>query len=243
MAIGIALLPLRAQSFEVASIRPSDPKTPWGGIEITPGRFHAANVSMRAIFKQAFTVRDFQIGNPPDWFDSQRYEIIAKTEPGATEDSINLMLQNLLAERFALEIHLESRDTQVYALTQSKNGTKLQSVSADEKGGVRRKGAGLIAGTKASIQQLCEALSDVALNGRYILDRPVIDRTGLSGKVYDFTLTWTPEPGQFGNSSTSDLAGPSLFTAVQEQLGLKLDTQKAQVEYLVIDRIQKPTEN
>jgi len=198
---------------------------------------------MRAIFKQAFTVRDFQIGNPPDWFDSQRYEIIAKTEPGATEDSINLMLQNLLAERFALEIHIESRDTQVYALTQSKNGTKLQSVSADEKGGVRRKGAGLVAGTKASIQQLCEALSDVALNGRYILDRPVIDRTGLSGKVYDFTLTWSPEPGQFGNSSTSDLAGPSLFTAVQEQLGLKLDTQKAQVEYLVIDRIQKPTEN
>lgn len=277
MAIALTLPPIHAQSFEVASIRPSDPKAPWGGIEMTPGRFHASNISFRAIFKQAFGVRDFQIGNPPDWFNTQRYEIIATTEPTATENSINLMLQNLLADRFALKLHRESKEMQVYALTQSKNGTKLQPAvgrgtdysvpgcnqpvrdaataadravcpppdhaSADEKGGVRRKGAGIIAGTKASLEQLCEALSDVALNGSYILDRPVVDRTGLSGKIYDFILTWTPEPGQFGNNSTSDNAAPSLFTAIQEQLGLKLEVQKAQVEFLVIDHVEKPSEN
>src|SRR5580658_339290 len=77
-----------------------------------------------------------------------------------------------------------------------------------------------------------------ALNGRYILDRPVLDRTGLSG-VYDFMLTWTPE----SSGSTSDLSGPSLFTAVQEQLGLKLEIQKAQVEILVIDHVEKASAN
>jgi uncharacterized protein (TIGR03435 family) len=243
MALALTLVPIHAQSFEVASVRPSDPKARWGGIEITPGRFHAANVSVRAIFKQAFRARDFQIANPPAWFDSQWYEITATTEPGATENSINIMLQNLLADRFALKLHRESKEMQVYALIQSKNGTKLQPVANDEKGGVRRKGAGIVAGTKASLQQLCEALSDVKLNGSAILDRPVVDRTGLSGKVYDFTLTWTPEPGQFGLNSTFDNAGPSLFTAVQEQLGLKLETQKAQVEIFVIDHLEKPGEN
>jgi uncharacterized protein (TIGR03435 family) len=242
--LALAILSAHAQpAFEVASVRPSAPNASWGGIEITPGRFAAMNVSTRAIFKEAFGVRDFEILHPPDWFDSQRYEIIAKMEPTASESSIHEMLQNLLAERFRLEIHLESRDTQVYALTQAKNGTKLQPLKTDEKGRVSRKGAGIVAGSKASTRQLAEALSDVMLNGRAILDRPVLDRTGLSQNLYDFTLTWTPEPGQFGNSSTSGPSGPSLFTAIQEQLGLKLETQKAQVQFIVIDRLEKATAN
>jgi uncharacterized protein (TIGR03435 family) len=242
--LAFAILAVQAQpAFEVASVRPSAANAPWGGIQITPGRFAAMDVSTRAILKEAFSVRDFQIVHAPDWFDTQRYEIIAKMEPAASESSIHEMLQNLLAERFRLEIHLESRDTQVYALTQAKNGTKLRPSKTDEKGRVSRKGSGIVAGSKATTQQLAEALSDVMLNGHAILDRPVIDRTGLSQNLYDFTLTWTPEPGQFGNTSTSDPSGPSLFTAIQEQLGLKLDTQKAQVEFLVIDRLEKATAN
>ncbi len=222
-------------AFEVASIRPSGP----GGaaLEITPGgRFNATHVSLRALLKYAYGVRDFQIAQPPSWFDSQRYDIVAKSETDVPEESIKEMLQNLLADRFQLKFHRDPKEMQAYVLTVSKNGAKMTPVNTPEPGRVSRKGMGLIAGTHATAAQLAESLSDVALNGRYILDRPVLDRTGLSG-VYDFTLTWTPE------TSTPDLSGPSLFTALQEQLGLKLETQKAQVEILVIDHVEKASAN
>jgi uncharacterized protein (TIGR03435 family) len=230
-------------AFEVASIRPSAPGARGGnGIEITPGgRFSAVNVSLRALLKNAYGIRDFQIVQPPDWLDSQRYDVIAKAETDVPADRMKLMLQSLLADRFQLKVHREPKDVQAYVLTIGKNGPKIQPAAGDP-GRVSRKGLGAIAGSKASIAQLTEALSDVALNGHYILDRPVLDRTGLSG-VYDFVLTWTPEPGQFSPGSTPDLSGPSLFTAVQEQLGLKLEIQKAQVEILVIDHVEKASAN
>jgi uncharacterized protein (TIGR03435 family) len=225
--------------FEVASIRPAAPDARGSGIQITPGgRFSATNSSLRALLKYAYQVRDFQIAQPPAWFDSQRYDVVAKAESEVPEDSIRIMLQNLLADRFQLKLHRESKEMQAYMLAISKAGVKIQPVKTGETGRVSRKGMGVIAGSQASMAQLAEALSDVALNGRYILDRPVLDRTGLSG-VYDFTLTWTPE----SSGSTSDLSGPSLFTAVQEQLGLKLETQKAQVEILVIDHVEKASAN
>jgi uncharacterized protein (TIGR03435 family) len=236
---------LGAQSnFEVASIRPSAPGARGGnGIEITPGgRFSAVNVSLRALLKNAYGIRDFQVAQPPEWFDSQRYDVVAKAEGDVPADRMKLMLQNLLADRFQLKVHREPKEVQAYVLAIGKNGPKIQPAASDETGRVSRKGLGVIAGSKASIAQLAEALSDVALNGHYILDRPVLDRTGLSG-VYDFVLTWTPEPGQFSPGSTPDLSGPSLFTAVQEQLGLKLEIQKAQVEILVIDHVEKASAN
>jgi uncharacterized protein (TIGR03435 family) len=235
-----APLCLHAQpAFEVASIRPAAPGAHGGGIEITPGgRFSATNSSLRALLKYGYQVRDFQIAEPPAWFDSQRYDVLARAETEAPEDDIRIMLQSLLADRFQLKLHRESKEMQAYVLTISKTGVKIQPVKTNETGRVSRKGLGFIAGTRASMAQLAEALSDVALNGRYILDRPVLDRTGLSG-VYDFMLTWTPE----SSGSTSDLSGPSLFTAVQEQLGLKLESQKAQVEILAIDHVEKASAN
>jgi uncharacterized protein (TIGR03435 family) len=222
-------------AFEVASIRPSGP----GGaaLEITPGgRFNATHVSLRALLKYAYAVRDFQIAQPPAWFDSQRYDIVAKAETDTPEDGIKPMLQNLLADRFQLKFHREPKEMQAYVLTVTKSGPKMTPATTAESGRVSRKGPGLVAGAHATVAQLAEALSDVVLNGRSILDRPVLDRTGLSG-VYDFTLTWTPE------ASTPDLSGPSLFTALQEQLGLKLETQKAQVDILVIDHLEKASAN
>ena len=231
---------LFAQSaFEVASIRPAGPGARGGGIEITPGgRFSATNVSLRALLKFGYGIRDFQIAQPPNWFDSQRYDVLAKAEPAANEDRMKIMVQSLLVERFDLKFHRESKEMPAYVLTVSKSGPKIQPDMSGETGRVSRKGAGVVAGAKASMAQLAEALSDVALNGRYILDRPVLDRTGLSG-VYDFVLSWTPEP----SGSTPDLSGPSLFTAIQEQLGLKLETQKAQVEIFVIDHVEKASAN
>jgi uncharacterized protein (TIGR03435 family) len=231
---------LSAQSsFDVASVRPAGPGAHGGGIEVTPGgRFSATGVSLRALLKFGYSVRDFQITQPPAWFDSQRYDVLAKAETEVPEDRMKLMVQSLLADRFQLKLHRESKEMQTYVLTVLKTGVKIQPVQTGETGRVSRKGLGFIAGTKASMAQLAEALSDVALNGRYILDRPVLDRTGLSG-VYDFMLTWTPD----SSGSTSDLSGPSLFTAVQEQLGLKLEIQKAQVEILVIDHVEKASAN
>jgi uncharacterized protein (TIGR03435 family) len=225
--------------FEVASIRPAGPGARGGGIEITPGgRFSATNVSLRALLKFGYGIRDFQIAQPPNWFDSMHYDVLAKAEREGGEDRMKIMVQSLLTERFELKLHRESKEMPAYVLTVSKNGAKIQSAKTGETGRVTRKGVGVIAGASASIAQLAEALSDVALNGRYILDRPVLDRTGLSG-VYDFVLSWTPEP----SGSTPDLSGPSLFTAVQEQLGLKLESQKAQVAIFVIDHVEKASAN
>ncbi len=222
-------------AFEVASVRPAGAGG-GAGIEITPGgRFTATHVSLRALLN-AYGVRDFQIAQPPAWFDSQRYDVAAKAETDVPEDSIKPMVQNLLTDRFQLKFHRESKEMQAYVLTVSKGGLKIAPLHTTETGRVNRKGMGLIAGSKASMAQLAEALSDVALNGRYILDRPVLDRTELSG-VYDFTWSWTPE------ASAPDLSGPSLFTALQEQLGLKLETRKAQVEILVIDHVEKASAN
>jgi uncharacterized protein (TIGR03435 family) len=239
LLISAPLCAFAQPGFEVASIRPAAPGARGGGIEITPGgRFSATNVSLRALLKYGYGIRDFQISQAPNWFDSQRYDVLAKAEPEAGEDRIKLMVQNLLAERFELKLRRDSKEMQAYVLTVSKNGAKIQPVQTGDTGRVSRKGVGAIAGAKASMTQLAEALSDVALNGRYILDRPVLDRTGLSG-VYDFVLTWTPDPA----GSTPELSGPSLFTAVQEQLGLKLETQKAQVEIFVIDHVEKASAN
>jgi uncharacterized protein (TIGR03435 family) len=108
-----------------------------------------------------------------------------------------------------------------------------------ENGGVRLRGMGRLTGMSATPLQLAEALSDMRLNGRAFLDRPVLDETGLSG-LYNFTLEWTPD----GISGPAPGAtGPSIFTAVQEQLGLKLETRHAPTEFLIIDRLEKPTEN
>jgi uncharacterized protein (TIGR03435 family) len=142
-------------AFEVASIRPAAPGARGGGLEITPGgRFSTTNSSLRELLKYAYQVRDFQITQPPAWFDSQRYDVLARAETEVSEESIRLMLQSLLADRFQLKLHRESKEMQAYLLTVSKNGAKIQPVNTTETGRVSRKGLGFIAGSKASMAQL-----------------------------------------------------------------------------------------
>ena len=242
-AAGVCLtVVLAAQpSFEVASVKPADPAHRGLSLDKLPGgRFQASNVSLRMLLKEAYGMRDFQIEGAPNWFDSARWDVSAKSEKASSDEEMNQMLQNLLAQRFELKLRQEQRELQVYVLRVARNGAKLKEAGSGESEiGVKIRGVGHLTGMKASMEQLAETLSDVRLNGRAMLDRPVLDRTGLKG-VYDFRLEWTPDPAPADGAAPG---GPSIFTAVEEQLGLKLETDKAPLNVFIIEHVEKASEN
>jgi uncharacterized protein (TIGR03435 family) len=163
------------------------------------------------------------------WIDSQRFDISAKSEghgPVDKEQS-NLMLRQLLADRFGLVFHRETKELVVYSLVVGKNGPKLKE-GGTEGPYLSGLAPGKLVGTRASMASLTRALSRS-------LGRPVKDETGLRGQ-YDFTLVWSPD-------DAADASGPSLFTAVQDQLGLRLESKKAPVETIVIDHLGTPSPN
>ena len=176
----------------------------------------------------------FQLASGPNWLDTDKFDIIAETgrREEISQDQLKLLLQSLLAERFHLKIHLERREEPVYGLMTDKSGPKLTKATAHETGSGmnthRESGRVIMKGTGVPISELATNLGNQ-------LGRFVIDSTGLEGH-YDFLLQFAPVQAQ-----ESD--GPSLFTAVREQLGLRLEPQKAPVEVWVIDRAEKPSEN
>jgi bla regulator protein blaR1 len=229
-----------ARGFEVASIKPSnlDP----GDRSITTdrsGRLSVENSSLKDLIRNAYQLRDFQISGGPAWLDADRYNIVAKPEGTPSRDQAGPNLQKLLADRFHLKFHRESKEMPVYALVVGKNGPKLKDTEGQQHG--MKGGRGVMTGMGASMEILARNLSQR-------LERMVIDRTGLTG-FYDFKLEFTPDEAQVrapGDSTPLPAAGssgPSLFTALQEQLGLKLETSKGPVEILEIDHAEKPSEN
>jgi len=191
---------------------------------------------VKDIVSQAYKVRRSQISGP-DWIETERFDITAKIPAGAGRDQVPLMLQALLADRFKLTLHRETKDLPIYALVIAKNGPKFKT-SESETGissNSNRKHSHVTA--KVSMHGFAEFLSEEA-------GRPVVDQTGLSGS-YDLTLDWASPDLAPGDAPANDTtADPSLFTALQEQLGLKLDPTKGPVEMLVIDRAERtPTEN
>lgn len=272
--------PLFAQAstqFEVASIKPSAPGGRGIQIQISPGgRFTAKNVTARFLMQQAFGIRDFQISGAPGWAGSERYDVTAKAEGNATPEQLKPMLQALLAERFQLKFHRETKEAMGYLLVVGKNGPKMkQSPDSDDgpgpaqgprpgggpggpgpgagpggpggpggpRGGMVRMGRGLIDAQGVPMTMLATQLSNQ-------LGRSVVDKTGLKGD-YDVKLEWNPDdsqalgPREVGNETAApvDSVGPSIFTALQEQLGLKLEGQKGPVDLLILDKIEKPVEN
>jgi bla regulator protein BlaR1 len=237
----------------VASIKPGDPASRRVSVGIRPGgRFVTANASLQTLIGFAYDVRDHQIAGGPNWLDSAKFDIEAKA-PGSVSIPrgpngavpMRLMVESLLAKRFRLAVHRETRVEQVYELVLGKGGSKLlevQNPGADEPNGLRM-GRGEIKGKAASTSLLATQLSQR-------MGRSVIDKTGLTGR-YDFTLKWTPDPGAPGGEPVegrdapppSDSDGPSIFTALQEQLGLRLQSAKGPVEILVIDHAEKPNAN
>jgi uncharacterized protein (TIGR03435 family) len=237
-------------AFEVASIKPGDPNSEIFRIGNMPGgRFTANNATLKMLIQTAYDVRSHQISGGPNWLDSAKYDIDAKPDNAtpipdgpAGGPRVRLMLQSLLEDRFNLKLHRELRDEPVYELTIAKGGLKLKEAANSLKQQQRgmRIGRGQLTGTAAPIVILVNVLSQQ-------LGRSVIDKTGLAGQ-YDFELKWTPDVGQAQGGPADagpppDLGGPSLFTALQEQLGLKLESTKGPVDVLVIDRAEKPSEN
>jgi uncharacterized protein (TIGR03435 family) len=220
-----------APAFDVASVKANDSGDGHSHTDSEHGQVRIQNRPLRLLIEMAYNVGEYQLA-APDWLASARYDVIAKAPPEATDEQISAMMQTLLVERFKLTTHRESRPLSVYALTIAKGGPKLHRVEPGNSSTNRTPTS--ITGRKITMKRLADALSTR-------LDRPVVDTTGLDG-VYDLDLKWAADEGGGGQKPAADAA--SIFTAIQEQLGLKLEAKKLPVEVLVIDHAEKvPVEN
>ena len=214
-----------APQFEVAAIKPSlaDPSN--SAMNTGHGRVQAINVSLKRCIQGAYGVGPNQVVGGPDWLDSDRFEITAKADQPVGDAALMVMLQALLAERFHLTMHKESRPLPAYVLEIAKGGPKLEKGEGENAS--TSNGRGDIVARNATLDHVADII------GRQ-MDRPVLNRTGLAG-VYNLRLQWALE------GSKQD--GPSIFTAVQEQLGLRLRAEKTPVDVIVVDHAEKPAEN
>ena len=250
-------------AFEVVSIRPNKSGSDDDRTNSTPDGFTARNVPLQLVILGAYHIGDSDlmsgarlIPGAPSWIQSDRYDIQAKMSDSdiaelrklssdQQAEQKRLMLQSLLADRFKLTLHRETKEASAYALVIAKNGPKMKK-EPDEAA------TGGYHSSHTYIEDHAAPLVDLASRLAFLLGRPVLDKTGLTGK-YDFTLQWMPDSGQAsmpgpdsgqqGNAPPSDSSGPSIFTALQEQLGLKLESITAPVEHIVIDHVERPSEN
>ncbi len=260
VAAGVALAQpaTKPLEFEVAAIKPADPDA-HGSSMMTDraGGLNVTNMPLRALITFSYGIRDFQLSGGPGWVGTERFDIIAKTERvesgqeapdprtmtdeqrKSRNDEWNARVRALLADRFGLVVHRETKEQPVYLLTVAKNGPRLTVVTTPGDRQGTSGGRGRSQGFAATISMLANTLSNAT-------GRPVIDKTGLTGK-YDYILEWTPDAGAAGPGQDApppvDSPGPTIFTALQEQLGLKLESSKGPVENIVIDRVDHPSAN
>ena len=213
--------------FEVASVKPAGAGLPGGGLATGHGRLTVASETLKRCIMGAYGLGPNLITGGPAWLDSDHFEIVAKSERAEDGDrELMAMLRTLLAERFKLSVHRETRSIQALVLEVAKNGPKLEK--AEGGGATTKNGRGLIEATNITMTRFAEVLSRQ-------MDLPVVDRTGLEG-AFNLKLEWVRE------SAKTD-SGPSVFTALQEQLGLRLESRKIPIEILVLDHAEKPSEN
>jgi uncharacterized protein (TIGR03435 family) len=252
--------PAPRSEFEVATIKPTASYDGRSFVQVLPGGgLRVSGATLKGLLASAYQVRSFQISGGPGWIDSEHFDVVAKADrsdssedlPGdlrqvterqyqTRQDQMRPKLQALLADRFQLRLHREMREQPVYVLVVAKSGAKLRP-SAQFRG--LRVGRGQLMGNGATLEMLTTALVG-QLGGRSVLDR-----TELKG-AFEFKLEWTPDWGQSGPPPegvevplAASPTGPSLFTALEEQLGLRLESAKGPVEFLVIDRVERPGEN
>jgi uncharacterized protein (TIGR03435 family) len=234
---GLTLPPQAADTLEVAAIHPSQADSVNTRIDPQPGgRLVIANATLRTLIRNAWGVLPFQIVGEPKWSETDHFDVNAKNASGQpiTQDSMKPLLQGLLAERFHLKAHWETREEPVLALVVEKDGPRFAPTANPASHGLnnsRVSGRIVTRGTDASMELLANELG-------FRLQRFVVDQTGLPGH-YDFVLHWNPDTETPAEDSTE----PPLATALHEQLGLKLVPAKGRVKVLVIDSAGKPTEN
>jgi uncharacterized protein (TIGR03435 family) len=281
--------PADTPSFEVASIKKNTSGEGFITMGMPPGgRLTMINFPVRQMIVRAYQVQPYQVSGGPSWITSDRFDITAKAAENATPQQLNAMLQALLANRFKLKVHKETRDADIYRLVKARADGKLGDaikpaavdcdfnrgrgagpapgaggplgvpVPGPRGGGPAAGPAGAMAGCQmmmapGRLQVAGQSMKTFADSLGTQVGRPVIDATGLSGS-YDFTLTFMPEPGGRGMPAgvpppgapelpPIDPNAPALPTALQEQLGLKLESAKGPVEMIVIDSIEQPSED
>lgn len=248
ISLSLSLFAQEPLRFEVASVKARQPGSPISMVGGSPSgsRLTLEAMSLSDLISWAYDIKPWQVRGGPGWAGIQRdrtrtdaatrrFDISAKAEGDGVRspEEFRRMLQALLADRFHLALHRETRDTPVYALMTDKNGPKFHESAPDVNGILRMDGRfGRITASGGTMPQLANWFSNA--NG---VERPVIDQTGLTGR-YDFTLEWA-NPLLGGQDSTD----PSIFTAMPEQLGLKLEPRRVPVEVFVIDRAELPEEN
>ena len=254
-------LPQPVTEFEVAEVRPSKPDT-HQNFSIKNGRIDAFAVTLKDLIGFAYNLDDYMLPNAEKWMDSDKFDLIAKTEPDVTEGALESMLRALLAERFHLKSHFEEQSVDVWALTAPKGKTKLKETAGQEHAGCTRTpkdGAFLYSCRNTTLAQLADKLPEVAGAAGYFNNRPMVDMTGLEA-AYDFDITWSPPvrvygtggrggapaggPSASGVAASAPTGGITIFEAIEKQLGLKLATEKHPMQVVVIDHADRtPTEN
>ena len=247
LVIGALYAQQARPAFETTSVKPNKSVDRRFGIVPSPGgRLRATNSTLKQLINVAYALPDFRIVGSTGWMSGDRFDIEAKAAGDPSREQLVLMLQSLLADRFQLMVHRETRELPTYEFKLMKGGPKFKEGKCvgtpgplNPCGGFTASAWGHFVGKAARIGQLSQFLSSLQ-------SRVVVDKTGLAGE-YDLELTWTPDELPTGPGDPDqvppDPNGPSIFTALQEQLGLHLEPSKGPVEILVIDSAQKPSEN
>jgi uncharacterized protein (TIGR03435 family) len=245
-----------APTFESAILKPSEPHARGHRFRVSGHRFETRNASLSDLISFAYGLHATQIIGAPDWVQSDKYDLTAQSDAEAqpSETLWRSMLQSYLVERFKLRFHRETQELPLYVLTTGRSGRKLTSTKADPNrlpelsitlGASNAANANLaaISATNATMADLAGVMQ------RVVLEWPVVDQTGIGGR-YDFSFSWTPDGAQFGDVRAKipvpiDIANPPpyLATALEEQMGLTLDVLYAPLQVLVIDHVEKPSEN
>jgi uncharacterized protein (TIGR03435 family) len=223
----------KPQAFEVISIKPNSSGRDDNSMRTSPGHLTAVNTTPFELLTFAFAAKEFQFAGLPDWFKRDKFDFdaVTGTSIDLNRTTLQPFLQSMFADRFHLRFHRESREAPVYSLVVAKGGPKLTAHSGGGEpvtGIHSSSGKERVNARKVTMKRLAEVLSEQT-------DRVVIDNTGLPGE-YDFSLNWVSD-------LSADPDGASIFTAIQEQLGLKLESTKGSVPIIVIDHAEKPDAN
>lgn len=235
-------------TFEVATIKPMEPDAKSGRYITMQGnnRFVEKAYTLKLLIAAAYDLNPRTISGGPSWIESDHYDIVAVT-PGEVRPSRQeqmTMLRSLLTDRFKLTFHREPKEFSIYQLEISKSGSKLKETAVPND--PPTVGPGVVYPQRIVMPARNATMGDFAsLLQRAILDRPVVDKTGLSGR-YDFDLEWAPDETQFGGdgpTAPADTPSPPLFSAIQQQLGLRLIATRGPVDALIVDKAERPSAN
>lgn len=249
IAFGQAFAPRGDLKFEVGTVKPTPPNAPDGGVRPAPGgrRYVGTGLPLRSYLYVAYQVKEEQITGGPAWVDKERYDLNAEAEKPASIEDLHIMLQNILTEKFKLKFHFEQKEMQAYVLTVDKGAPKNLRVKE------RTPGSDFILDMAAEQpfhqkwNAHCVSLNFFTWRLAGWQDRPVINQTGLDG-CFDFEFRFTQDlpvgmqDGQIVNGVPLDTSGPNVYQALQNQLGLKMEARRAPVETMVIDHVERPTE-